>query len=306
MEEKNTNQAHQTRQEHTPDGSSAHAPLNEKNQGDGCANHLSLPESEAQNDTPARLKRCDLRMGMHRPREPNRNGKASQGRPGYKWVTRLRRCRDAANGYAVGHLLRVCSNSRMSSLKKSGFVHAYVNAAPADRRLADRDDLRPMFGAGSCIQDARRWAPEGRVCFLVFRVPPSRRFFLMAVKKAYGGVVINASGQVLLREPTGHYKGDFWTFPKGKPEFCESPEQTAVREVLEETGYRVQILARIPGTFDGSRTSNEYFLMVPLEDTGHFDTETQAVRWATGKEARQLMQFNLKPKRRRRDLRVLN
>lgn len=125
------------------------------------------------------------------------------------------------------------------------------------------------------------------------------------MKKAYGGVVINASGQVLLREPAFHYKGDFWTFPKGKPESWESPEQTAVREVLEETGYRVEILAKIPGTFDGSRTSNEYFLMAPLEDTGHFDTETQAVRWATGKKAQGLMQHNLKPKRRRRDLRVL-
>jgi len=125
------------------------------------------------------------------------------------------------------------------------------------------------------------------------------------MKKAYGGVVINASGQVLLREPTGHYKGDFWTFPKGKPDFLESPEQTALREVLEETGYRAEILAKIPGSFDGSRTSNEYFLMAPVEDTGHFDAETQAVRWATGKEARHLMQYNLKPKRRRRNLRVL-
>ncbi len=77
------------------------------------------------------------------------------------------------------------------------------------------------------------------------------------MKKAYGGVIINARGQVLLREPAGHYKGDFWTFPKGKPEFLESPERAALREVLEETGYRAEILAKIPGSFDGSRTRNE-------------------------------------------------
>jgi 8-oxo-dGTP diphosphatase len=110
---------------------------------------------------------------------------------------------------------------------------------------------------------------------------------------------------VLLREPAGHYKGDVWTFPKGKPESGEAPEQTALREVLEETGYRAEIVARVPGSFDGSRTSNEYFVMIPVEDTGQFDAETQAVRWATVKEARQLIQLNLKPKRRRRDLRVL-
>jgi 8-oxo-dGTP pyrophosphatase MutT (NUDIX family) len=125
------------------------------------------------------------------------------------------------------------------------------------------------------------------------------------MKKAYGGIVIDPSGQVLLREPTRHYKGDVWTFPKGKPESGESPEQTAVREVLEETGYRAEIIAKIPGSFDGSRTSNEYFLMVPVEDTELFDAETQAVRWATGEEAPQLIQLNQKPKRRRRNLRVL-
>ena len=125
------------------------------------------------------------------------------------------------------------------------------------------------------------------------------------MKRAYGGVVINSSGEVLLREPAGHHKGARWTFAKGKPQPGESPEQTAVREVLEETGYRAQVLKKIPGSFAGSRTCNEYFLMAPIEDTRHFSGETEAVRWATVKEARQLILLNQKPKRRRRDLRVL-
>ena len=125
------------------------------------------------------------------------------------------------------------------------------------------------------------------------------------MKKAYGGVVVNPSSQVLLREPAGRYKGDVWTFAKGKPDFGETPEETAVREVLEETGYRAEIAMKIPGSFDGARTSNEYFLMFPVEDTKQFDAETQSIRWATGEEARQLIQLNQKPNRRRRDLRVL-
>lgn len=125
------------------------------------------------------------------------------------------------------------------------------------------------------------------------------------MKKAYGGVVVNPSSQVLLREPAGHYKGDVWTFAKGKPDFGETPEETAVREVLEETGYRAEIAMKIPGSFDGARTSNEYFLMFPVEDTKQFDAETQSIRWATGEEARELIQLNQKPNRRRRDLRVL-
>src|SRR5262245_20991621 len=125
------------------------------------------------------------------------------------------------------------------------------------------------------------------------------------MKKAYGGVVINSRGQVLLRQPAGYYKGDVWTFAKGRPARGESPEQTALREVLEETGYQAEIIAKIPGSFDGKRTSNEYFLMSPVERNKEFDAETQAIRWATGEEARQLIQLNRKQSRRRRDLRVL-
>lgn len=125
------------------------------------------------------------------------------------------------------------------------------------------------------------------------------------MKKAYGGVVINAAGEVLLREPADRYHGDAWTFAKGKPLLGESPPETALREVLEETGVRARILLKLPGSFDGSRTSNEYFLMAPLEETGKFDCETAAVRWVPRTEATQLILQTLKPRRRRRDLRVL-
>jgi 8-oxo-dGTP pyrophosphatase MutT (NUDIX family) len=125
------------------------------------------------------------------------------------------------------------------------------------------------------------------------------------MRKAYGGIVINSSGQVLLRQPAGHYKGDVWTFAKGRPFPGESPEQTALREVLEETGYEAEIVAKIPGCFNGKRTSNEYFLMSPARYTAQFDAETQAVRWASAEQARLLILLNRKPGRRRRDLRVL-
>lgn len=128
---------------------------------------------------------------------------------------------------------------------------------------------------------------------------------LVTMRKSYGGIVINSKGQVLLREPADHYKGDVWTFAKGRPFPDESPEQTALREVLEETGYQAEIAAKIPGSFEGKRTSNEYFLMFPVAATKEFDEETWSVRWAGAEEARQLIQLNRKPNRRRRDLRVL-
>src|ERR1051326_7862717 len=125
------------------------------------------------------------------------------------------------------------------------------------------------------------------------------------MRKAYGGIVINAAHQVLLREPADHYHGYAWTFAKGKPLAGESPAETALREVFEETGVRARILLKLPGSFDGSRTSNEYFLMSPIEETGKFDSETEAVCWASREEASQLILQTAKPRRRRRDLRVL-
>lgn len=127
----------------------------------------------------------------------------------------------------------------------------------------------------------------------------------LVVRKAYGGIVIDAAGRVLLREPTDHYKGHVWTFAKGKPEPGEAPHETALREVFEETGVRARIVLKIPGSFDGSTTSNEYFLMSPVEDTGHYDGETLRTAWVTRKEARELILLTIKPRRRRRDLRVL-
>jgi len=125
------------------------------------------------------------------------------------------------------------------------------------------------------------------------------------MEKAYGGVVINERGQVLLREPNGHFDGYVWTFPKGRPEKGESPGQTALREVKEETGIIAQVVAQIPGSFPGSTTDNEYFLMAPLEDTKKFGDETTAVRWVSECEAQELILKTTNITGRKRDLRLL-
>jgi len=100
-------------------------------------------------------------------------------------------------------------------------------------------------------------------------------------------------------------RGVAWTFAKGKPKSEETPEETALREVWEETGVRGKILAKISGCFDGCRTSNQYFLMLPLEITKSFDEETVTVRWAGYEQALALISLSSKAGRRARDLRVL-
>ncbi len=53
-----------------------------------------------------------------------------------------------------------------------------------------------------------------------------------------GGLVFNPAGEVLLLRDRNGY----WVFPKGHVEPGETPEQTAVREVAEETGINARVV----------------------------------------------------------------
>lgn len=62
------------------------------------------------------------------------------------------------------------------------------------------------------------------------------------MKKAKScGVIIQKSKKFLLIKHRSD-KGGHWGFPKGHIEKGESEEETAYREVLEETGIRVELL----------------------------------------------------------------
>jgi 8-oxo-dGTP pyrophosphatase MutT (NUDIX family) len=126
------------------------------------------------------------------------------------------------------------------------------------------------------------------------------------MKLAYGGVVFNEKGEVLLREAANHWGGDWWTFPKGRPEPGETPEAAAIRETREETGINAEIVQRLPGEYAGMLTRNIYFLMKPVGSPGEFDSsETQAIQWAMPEQARKLLALSENAAGRKRDLAVL-
>jgi 8-oxo-dGTP pyrophosphatase MutT (NUDIX family) len=106
---------------------------------------------------------------------------------------------------------------------------------------------------------------------------------------AYGGVLVDESGRVLLRKPTNAFGNYIWSFPKGRSKGSSTPEQTALREVLEETGYDADIIARIPGGFQGDTTITEFFLMRPLGERRDFGAETEEVKWVAPSDAPQLL-----------------
>jgi len=90
-----------------------------------------------------------------------------------------------------------------------------------------------------------------------------------------------------------------WTLPKGTPNPGESREQTALREVAEETGLEV----RITGPLDsieywfvqsGTRIHKtvHYFLMEPTGgDLSRHDHEFEQVRWIGFDEASTTLTF---------------
>lgn len=127
-------------------------------------------------------------------------------------------------------------------------------------------------------------------------------------KVAYGGVLFDPPGKVLLREPKNHFDGYVWTFAKGRPDPGEKPEQTALREVFEETGVNARILAPLPGEFAGGSTINRYFLMAAETGSGGVspdDKETASIRWVTPEQAHELIGLTSNSVGRSRDRAVL-
>ena len=108
-----------------------------------------------------------------------------------------------------------------------------------------------------------------------------------------GGIVLNKEGKVLLVKPRNGFGGYDWTFPKGYPVKQDGVlAQTAVREVREETGYRV-FSNRLLGRFthnDGGVCDYFYCDIDSSKPVGKYDEfETAAVRWASLNEALEML-----------------
>lgn len=103
--------------------------------------------------------------------------------------------------------------------------------------------------------------------------------------RAAGGVVFRNTPKGKIRVLVVHRpQYDDWTPPKGKADKGESPEETAVREVLEETGYRCRIVAPLGPTryrVQGGVKEVHWFGMRPLPDSPGFtkNSEVDAVDW---------------------------
>jgi 8-oxo-dGTP pyrophosphatase MutT (NUDIX family) len=116
------------------------------------------------------------------------------------------------------------------------------------------------------------------------------------VVRAAGGIVVQRDGNdasmLLVHRPRGD-----WTFPKGKAEDGEDDEDTAMREVEEETGLRCTLGAPAGETqytdAAGRPKVVRYWFMHPMSASRQFtpNDEIDEVRWCTPAEARRLLSY---------------
>lgn len=117
------------------------------------------------------------------------------------------------------------------------------------------------------------------------------------VIKAAGGLVFRESSKGKLKVLIAHRpQYDDWGLPKGKADKGETPEQTAIREVLEETGYHCRIVAPVGTTryrINSGIKEVNWFAMRPLPDSPGFskNDEVDEIRWVSRKGAKDALDY---------------
>jgi len=123
-----------------------------------------------------------------------------------------------------------------------------------------------------------------------------------ATATSAGGIVVRFEGpvpQLVVGRRKRERDGATWTLPKGTPIAGETLEETALREVEEETGLQVRIVSPLDSinyTFVQHglkiRKTVHYFIMEPIGgDLGKHDREFEEVRWIPFTEAPALLSF---------------
>jgi tRNA nucleotidyltransferase (CCA-adding enzyme) len=119
----------------------------------------------------------------------------------------------------------------------------------------------------------------------------------MDFEKSCGAVIYRKIDGILEFLTISHRNDGHWGFPKGHVEKNESEEDTAVREILEETGLSVTLI-------NGFRVSVEYlvknetmkevvyFLAMSQEGIVHIEVEEVIdYKWANFQYTKQLLSY---------------
>lgn len=130
--------------------------------------------------------------------------------------------------------------------------------------------------------------------------PNARRPMRVRTAAAAGGVVLRSAEHGREVVLVGRTSDGSWVFPKGTPSPGETREDTALREVREETGLDVRIVRPL-GDMEywfaagGERVHKlvSFFLMEAIGgDPSRHDHEYDLVRWVSTGDARRILTFD--------------
>lgn len=151
-------------------------------------------------------------------------------------------------------------------------------------------DLNKIIAAYAAnkLNGARLYASDEKLLMKQFKEK-------ITVNKAGGGLVTNSNNQVLFI-----FRNGKWDLPKGGIEKKETMEETAIREVEEETGCKgLKITDKLEKTYHIFKRNGEYRLKVtfwyamktdytgPL--TGQLEEGIEKVIWANREEIPELL-----------------
>lgn len=152
----------------------------------------------------------------------------------------------------------------------------------AIRRLDDREDKLVVAPDGMFFHQAQ----------IAEAVHFQERFFITSIdsifRKSCGVIpvrtVSNEKEYLILQQTNGA-----WSFPKGHMEFGETEEQTALRELLEETGLNAKLIpnSRIVYEYDISKSSRKQVVLFLGETDGKViiqATEITQYKWVKTNE----------------------
>ena len=121
--------------------------------------------------------------------------------------------------------------------------------------------------------------------------PPYRGEVVIPLPTHAGGVVVRRDGPELrFLLVTARRQPGLWVFPKGHIEVGETPEQAAVREVVEEAGVNATVVSPVGATeFRSARGSvrAQFYLMEYVSEGSPGEDRRRA--WMTGDEARRAL-----------------
>jgi 8-oxo-dGTP diphosphatase len=111
--------------------------------------------------------------------------------------------------------------------------------------------------------------------------------------RAAGGIVARGGEVLVVHRP----RYDDWSFPKGKARSRrESDADTALREVLEETGLACELGDPLPDVTYTDKLGRpkvvRYWRMRPGEGAFEPGDEVDAIRWVSTADARRLLTYD--------------